>query len=152
MEVSDLIAMLFECDRVRRYASAPPPVPEDARHSVHTGGRLRRPLVGGQWRKGAPIRPHSASYNTDPNVHTHAPISACMFAQMLWGQGEVVDGHDVVSVKHWDRNGRGMLYAPTSAMPWVILDARTSDACVLGCGEFSGLPRVRAEMGSLPWR
>ena len=67
-----------------------------------------------------------------------------MLAQMLSGRTEPVDAHHVLSLKHWDRIGRGELYAGTSAVPWAIVHARTFQHDVLECGECGGRLRVRA--------
>ena len=48
-----------------------------------------------------------ASRLTEPIVQTHTPLGACGIAQMLSGQAKVVDPHNVLSVKHWDRIGQG---------------------------------------------
>ena len=85
-----------------------------------------------------------ASRQTLPSVQTHMPLGACRLAQMLSGQAVVVDAHNVLSMKHWDRIGQGVLYAGTSAVPWAILHARTFDQDVLRCGSCGGHLRVRA--------
>ncbi|MCL2824273.1 MAG: hypothetical protein FWD57_09800 [Polyangiaceae bacterium] len=54
---------------------------------------------------------------------------------MPTGQGDAVDAHNVLFLKHWDRIGAGMLYAATSAAPRAILLARAFEHNVLACGE-----------------
>ena len=56
----------------------------------------------------------------------------------------VVDARSVLSVCHWERIGRGLPYAATSAVAWAILHARTFDHDVRSCGRCSPRLRVRA--------
>ena len=72
------------------------------------------------------------------------PLGACVIAALLSESAEVMDAHNVLSVRHWDRIGRGLLHAATSAVPWAILHARTFDQDVLLCGRCGGRLRVRA--------
>ena len=74
----------------------------------------------------------------------HRPIGARVIAELLSRPAEVVDAHNVLSVSHWDRIGRGLPYAAPSAVPWAILHARTFDQDVLLCGRCGGGLRVRA--------
>jgi len=67
-----------------------------------------------------------------------------VIAALLSESAEVMDAHNVLSVRHWDRIGRGLLHAATSAVPWAILHARTFDQDVLLCGRCGGRLRVRA--------
>ena len=65
---------------------------------------------------------HACS-NTLPTGHR--PIDARVIAALRSDSTEAMDAHNVLSVRHWDRIGRGLLYAATSAVPWAILHART---------------------------
>ena len=91
---------------------------------------------------------HDVQSSTDPpddRVPTaHTPLGAHLLAQILSGRSEAVDANHVLSVKHWDRIGRGMPYAATSSVPWAILHARTFEHDVLECGHCGGRLRVRA--------
>jgi len=66
---------------------------------------------------------HHACCNTHPTGRR--AIGARLIADLLSGSAEVVDAHNVLSVRHWDRIGRGLLYAAKSSVPWAILHART---------------------------
>jgi len=83
--------------------------------------------------------PHACSR---PLPTGQRPLGARVIAELLSGAGEVDDAHNVLSVRHWDRVGRGLLYAATSAVPWAILHARTFDQDVLLCGRCSGRLRI----------
>jgi len=83
--------------------------------------------------------PHACGKPLPPRQR---PLGACVIAELLSGVGEALDAHNVVSVRHWDRIGRGLLYAATSADPWAILRARTFDQDVLLCGRCGGRLRI----------
>ena len=85
--------------------------------------------------------PHASS-----RTHTtaHRPIGACVIAALLSAAAEAVDAHNVLSLSDWNRIGRGLPYAATSAVPWATLHARTFDQNVLLCERCSGRLRVRA--------
>jgi len=54
--------------------------------------------------------PHGCS-QTPPTALR--PIGACVIAELLSKSAQVMDAHNVLSVRHWDRIGRGLLYAAT---------------------------------------
>jgi len=67
-----------------------------------------------------------------------------MIAALLSAAAEAIDAHNVLSLSDWNRIGRGLPYAATSAVPWATLHARTFDQNVLLCERCSGRLRVRA--------
>ena len=75
-----------------------------------------------------------------------------MLAQMFSGSVDVVGAHNVLSVKHWDRMGRGMLYAGSSSVPWAILHARTFQHDVLACGQCAIAGRFHLAVATSSWR
>ena len=51
---------------------------------------------------------------------------------------------NVLSARHLERIGRGLLYAATSSVPWATLLARTFDVDVKACARCAGRLEVRA--------
>ena len=109
--------------------------------SIDPFQRVRWAELHGQALLQLDISPSShACSNTHPTGHR--PIGGRVIAALLSESAEVMDAHNVLSVRHWDRIGRGLLYAGTSAVPWAILHARTFDQDVLLCGRCGGRLRI----------
>ena len=110
----------------------------------HARGRKESAASAKEHATGPTDNPVFADASREILPMAHVPLGARMLGQMLSGSAEVIEAHNVLSVKHWDRMGRGELCASTSAVPWAILHARTFRHDVLECGVCGGRLRVRA--------
>ena len=77
-----------------------------------------------------------------PVVPTALPVSATTLAPTLHGAD--VPLPNVLSARHLDRIGGGLLFAATSNVPWATLLARTFDVDVKSCARCGGRLEVRA--------
>jgi hypothetical protein len=77
-----------------------------------------------------------------PVVPVGLPVSATSLAWAV--DGAEVPIPNVLSARHLDRIGRGLLYAATSNIPWATLLARTFEIDVKACPRCGGRLEVRA--------
>jgi hypothetical protein len=70
------------------------------------------------------------------------PVSATTLARSI--DGAVVPMPNLLSARHLDRIGGGLLYAATSNVPWATLLARTFDVDVKACARCGGRLEARA--------
>jgi len=80
----------------------------------------------------------SAIDGVDFKATNHTPIRDRVLREMRSGEADVIDGHNALSVKQWNRMGRGLPCAGSSAIPWAILHARTFAYDVLSCAVCCG--------------
>jgi hypothetical protein len=70
------------------------------------------------------------------------PVSATTLARSV--DGAAVPMPNILSAKHLERIGGGLLYAATTTVPWATLLARTFDVDVKACDRCGGRLAVRA--------